>query len=429
VPTPTRQLCVLIHDGQILTDVDRHVPSRDDEDQHTPLPQLASTSGDPAAVLVAPQLRVSADPQVLLNVFSPRSQTRVDGVWTPLDDLAEDDAVVELLREVAAELAGVVERPARRPDWFRVSWYAEVEAWLDTELATLGRARTGPVEATKVWSISAVVRVPCDPAPVWFKASCRHFHAEPALTRLVGELAPEHAPPIVVTDEERAWSLMEALPGADDLNEDDPPPVIGLATARIAAAVQLRSRDHLDAIEAAGVPVRTLTQTGHQFDEIVAGSLELELLTPDELSAARAARKEVHAVLDELTAVGIPDTLVHGDLHTGNVAHADGALVLYDWSDAAVSHPFLDIIRLTERVPDDDSAAARAAFAAAWQEAYPDLDVARALELAEPANTIYQIVTFEQIQQAQEDASYWEMSGVVARMLQHLPDRLRRAAG
>ena len=49
--------------------------------------------------------------------------------------------------------------------------------------------------------------------------------------------------------------------------------------------------------------------------------------------------------------------------------------------------------------------------------------MARALELAADANTIYQMVTFEQIYRAQEDASYWEMRGVVARMLRDLPQR------
>ena len=70
--------------------------------------------------------------------------------------------------------------------------------------------------------------------------------------------------------------------------------------------------------------------------------------------------------------------------------------------------------------------AAREAYAEVWNAAYPDLDTTRALELAEHANTIYQMVTFEQIQRAQEDASRWDMHGVVARMLRRLPDRLPR---
>ncbi len=50
------------------------------------------------------------------------------------------------------------------------------------------------------------------------------------------------------------------------------------------------------------------------------------------------------------------------------------------------------------------------------------------MALAVPANTIYQMVTFEQIQRMQEDASSWEMSGVVARMLRNLPGRIPHTA-
>jgi hypothetical protein len=57
--------------------------------------------------------------------------------------------------------------------------------------------------------------------------------------------------------------------------------------------------------------------------------------------------------------------------------------------------------------------------------------VDRALELAVSANTVYQAVTFEQICQAGEDATYWEMRGIVARFLRELPGCLpdRLASG
>jgi aminoglycoside phosphotransferase (APT) family kinase protein len=46
---------------------------------------------------------------------------------------------------------------------------------------------------------------------------------------------------------------------------------------------------------------------------------------------------------DWLDAVGLPDTLVHGDFHVLNVMERDGEPVIIDWSDAAISHPLLEI--------------------------------------------------------------------------------------
>jgi aminoglycoside phosphotransferase (APT) family kinase protein len=132
-------------------------------------------------------------------------------------------------------------------------------------------------------------------------------------------------------------------------------------------------------------------------------------------------RDDVRTLLDELAGIGIPDALVHGDLHTGNIALEDGVPVLYDWSDAAISHPFLDLVLLCERLSDEERVAARAAYLDVWRSAYPAVDLDRALELAGPANAVFQMVSYEHIYRAQEDASYWEMSGVVARSLRELP--------
>lgn len=422
MPTPARQLCVLLSDGAVLTDARRRVPSYDGDQRHASLAQRARTCGDPNAVLVAPQLEVHEDPMVRLSVFASRGE-QVAGTWTPIHHLAEDPDTVAALKSVAAVADGSTPPPSRRPDWFRLDWYDEVEAWVDAQLGEQGRRRTGPVVPVGNWWVSVVTRVPCDPGPpVWFKAACPHFHAEPALTRLVAEMDPEHAPRLVALDEDRAWLLAEEMAGAEEDREN--PPGLGAAAARVTATLQLRSLDHLAEIEAAGVPVRDLRTTSHQFEEVLEGSVELDQLSADELAAARASRGEVLAVLEELAGLGIPDTLVHGDLHVGNVAHAGDALVLYDWSDAAVSHPFLDLVRLSERLPEDEQDQARGAYAEVWRAALPDADVDRALELAVYANTVYQTVTFDQLYRAGEDASYWEMRGIVARFLRELPGRL-----
>ena len=42
----------------------------------------------------------------------------------------------------------------------------------------------------------------------------------------------------------------------------------------------------------------------------------------------------------------MPYTLGHGDLHLGNVALVDDHVLLFDWTDAAVTFPALDIALL-----------------------------------------------------------------------------------
>jgi len=50
----------------------------------------------------------------------------------------------------------------------------------------------------------------------------------------------------------------------------------------------------------------------------------------------------------ELGALGIPDTLDHGDLWPGNVfvEASTGTCAIIDWEDAAIAHPFLSLAPL-----------------------------------------------------------------------------------
>jgi hypothetical protein len=50
------------------------------------------------------------------------------------------------------------------------------------------------------------------------------------------------------------------------------------------------------------------------------------------------------ALIDEAASLGIPDTLVHGDLHAGNIGLRGGRSVFFDWTDACVAQPFLDLV-------------------------------------------------------------------------------------
>ena len=46
--------------------------------------------------------------------------------------------------------------------------------------------------------------------------------------------------------------------------------------------------------------------------------------------------------LADATACGLPDTIVHGDFHPGNLRCDGAVLTLLDWGDAGVGHPLLD---------------------------------------------------------------------------------------
>jgi aminoglycoside phosphotransferase (APT) family kinase protein len=80
----------------------------------------------------------------------------------------------------------------------------------------------------------------------------------------------------------------------------------------------------------------------------------------------------------------MPDTLVHGDLHPGNVRSDGTARVLMDWGDTTVGHPALDILRLTGDLPEADAEPLISAWAKRWRATAPGCDPERAVDLMRP---------------------------------------------
>ena len=113
-------------------------------------------------------------------------------------------------------------------------------------------------------------------------------------------------------------------------------------------ALQAQSAGMTDALRRAGCRDRRLPVLARQIDELAAHPLTARHITPDELARLRTA---IPALQERCTALGrynLPDCLVHGDLHLGNVArngtkNGEGYQI-FDWSDSCIAHPFVDMI-------------------------------------------------------------------------------------
>ncbi|WP_030438736.1 phosphotransferase family protein [Actinoplanes subtropicus] len=81
-------------------------------------------------------------------------------------------------------------------------------------------------------------------------------------------------------------------------------------------------------------------------------SVTLVLVTGDFFATTDGLERLSDELPERLEAIGecgLPDTLVHGDLHPGNARTDDaGRLTIMDWGDCVIGHPAVDILRLTE---------------------------------------------------------------------------------
>jgi hypothetical protein len=246
-------------------------------------------------------------------------------------------------------------------------------AWAAQEL---GDRRWGPVtrsEQQRTWNLSAIWRLWTPRGPVWLKQVPRFFAHEPAvLGWIAGQGHGPLVPRVIASDDGRM--LLEHVDGRElyGVGAD-----VRAAIAADVHPVQRFAADHVDALVRLGVPDRRAPVLGPALRALVArrGNGDARLTNLVDGLDERFAR---------VAACGLPDTLVHGDLHPGNVI-GDGEgdrRVVIDWGDSHISNPAFDALRLTDGLPEGDASTVLDAWAARWRT--PDSDPEAAVELLRP---------------------------------------------
>ena len=120
-------------------------------------------------------------------------------------------------------------------------------------------------------------------------------------------------------------------------------------------------------------------------------------------SAAEAVEDDLDGLLDGLAArwdhidtCGLPDTLVHGDFHQGNLrSTGPGHLVLLDWGDSGIGHPMLDQSAFLERLSPADRQAVRQRWTTRWHREVPGCEPDRAVSLLAPIGALRRALIYQ----------------------------------
>ena len=146
-------------------------------------------------------------------------------------------------------------------------------------------------------------------------------------------------------DVERRWMLMRD--SGTRLRELDPDVKLRHWSSLLPryAEIQIALAPRAGELLALGVPDERLAGIPDKVEALLDDDEALLIGESTELTAAqrdelRARMPELRALVDELAAYGIPETIQHDDLHDGQVFVQDGRLLVSDWGDSCVSHPF-----------------------------------------------------------------------------------------
>jgi hypothetical protein len=235
--------------------------------------------------------------------------------------------------------------------WTSPAFHGEVRSWVAQRLADRDVELTGDWAQphARVWS--STIRFETTAGRVWFKVNGRGTRHEPRLLQLLGDRVPDLVPEVIAVDDDRGWSL--SRDGGPLLREalaaDGSWTAWQGIVARYAQAQLVLSTDRA-ALLASGVSevspattpeqARALVRELSDHDEAAGG------LTDDEAGRLLGLLPRLEDWCAELATSGVPDSVQHDDLHSGNVCWngaADTARIL-DWGDASWGFPLATML-------------------------------------------------------------------------------------
>jgi hypothetical protein len=278
----------------------------------------------------------------------------------------------------------LVEEPLRLP-YARPGGHRADLTWAQDVLDQRGIAISAAPQQIRTWNLSSIWRLPTTIGPVWLKVVPPFFAHEGIVLPL---LDPAVVPSVLGAEPGRV--LLDNVPG-DDQYEASGESLLEMV--RMLVRLQVDWIGRTPELLALGVP-----------------DLRPEALIPriraaverhrDDLNDAEQGRIDglvagLPRRFAEIEACGIPDTLVHGDFHPGNVRGEPGRFTILDWGDCAVGHPMIDQLAFGQRLDGADREAAERLWAREWQAVVPGCDADRAAKALRPVTAFYGAVIYQ----------------------------------
>ncbi|WKE66998.1 aminoglycoside phosphotransferase family protein [Gallaecimonas kandeliae] len=225
--------------------------------------------------------------------------------------------------------------------WEQGDWPASADAWVKAELEKRQIPAGMPLEAVSGWALGQILRQPTAQGDYYFKATAKLplFSNEASLCRTLSDCFPGATPATLAIQADRQWMLSGSFgqPLAQDCD-------LSVWAEAFAAYGRLQSSSipHLERLKASGCLARPVTALPERLAELFCDERLAGLLPSKALAYATETIAKVAEAIADLGRHPLPDALMHGDLHIENIARTQDGFVFFDWSDACISHPFID---------------------------------------------------------------------------------------
>ena len=233
--------------------------------------------------------------------------------------------------------------------WQAPDWIPQVHAWIYDNARRLSIQITGEIQPAHLFPWSTVLVVPTAEGSLYFKATGPETMYEAALTQVLAKWDPDCMPELLAVEPVQGWMLM--CNGGQQLRDvirstQDIRPWQPILTRY--AELQIGLVDRISELKALGLPEQCPVMLSSLFPRLLADESSMLIgqpkgLTPAEFQQLQNLSRWFEQVCLELTRLGIPNSIDHGDFHDANVLVKDERFTFSDWGDAAITHPFLSL--------------------------------------------------------------------------------------
>ncbi len=324
-----------------------------------------------------------------------------------------------LINQTHRTIAQTQQTLPNQAPWMRRGWHESAMQWISDQMTAHGRT-VRRIEPARSWCISYLAKIYTTSDELfYFKATIDLplFVKEGAIMAYLNRLYPELVPAPIAFDEARNFFISADFgPVATELDSE-----ARFAMLREIVTMQRKSADKIPDLLANGCIDRRhflqqITECFQDADAYVG-------LSEEETLRLKAALPELKRRAQILHDSPLPATLIHGDLHQGNIQLDNEKVTIFDWSDAAVGFPWVDAL-LVLFTSEEEQTAARDVYLACWESYAPIATLRTLWELWLPLFYIHHAISYFSIFANLDPTTSWELggnaSGFLKRALKYL---------
>ncbi len=285
-----------------------------------------------------------------------------------------------------------------------------IHDWAATTLNEQRMTSTRAQELVRAMPWSQVWRIPTTQGDVFLKHMGLLFAHEPRILQFLSETLQAPVPGVIADNPELQCFLMRdaGMPLRPLLLADYQPDLV-VQALQACARIQQQALSHIETLLQLGAMDWRLQRLPALYVGLIENQplMAAEGITATERATFLNCAPHLRAACDALAACGIPETLEHGDFHDNNIMLKNGAVIINDWGDASISHPFFSLSSLLESAgrnhklqPDDaPTALFTTTYLDSWADFAPPAQLEKALALAQIIRPVQFSINYSRLAQ------------------------------